>query len=203
MVLKIADECRRLSAQVLLRWAVQQQIGSENIFRRVFLGSKFFLQHWLFFIHFIMKFLLFSSTGVIPKSTNSQHIVSNSKIFDFSLTEHQMAALNRLDKQMHYCWDPKSVIWSLSDRLCQCRMRFWRPSSCRLCEESLVSTMSGRNCFITIFNIFAGSTGAIFLVTRAKMALIENLAICRCLLAERSDQRLTDHGDGSLELART
>lgn len=72
-VRRIASECSRTEAQVLLRWAVQQGIG------------------------------------VIPKSVNRQRILENIDIFNFSLTSDQMIALEKLNVDRHYCWNPCQV----------------------------------------------------------------------------------------------
>ncbi|CAC5397406.1 Uncharacterized oxidoreductase MSMEG_2408/MSMEI_2347,Aldo-keto reductase family 1 member A1 [Mytilus coruscus] len=69
----IAKIHSKTTAQILLKWAVQQSIG------------------------------------VIPKSTNPEHIRENMDIFDFSLSQQEIDILNKLDKQIHYCWNPKSV----------------------------------------------------------------------------------------------
>lgn len=74
VVKEIAESMQRTTAQVLLRWAIQQGIG------------------------------------VIPKSTNPQHIKENMDIFDFSLTEEDMKRLCKLDTGTHYCWDPMAVM---------------------------------------------------------------------------------------------
>ncbi|XP_063419752.1 glyoxal reductase-like isoform X2 [Mytilus trossulus] len=69
----IAKIHSKTTAQILLKWAVQQNIG------------------------------------VIPKSTNPDHIRENMDIFDFSLSQQDIDILNKLDKQIHYCWNPTSV----------------------------------------------------------------------------------------------
>ncbi|KAK3770010.1 hypothetical protein RRG08_043172 [Elysia crispata] len=72
-VKEISAHCHKSPAQVLLRWAVQQQIG------------------------------------VLPKSTNPEHIAENIDVFSFTLSEEQMFELSQLDHQKHYCWDPAQV----------------------------------------------------------------------------------------------
>ncbi|GFS16985.1 alcohol dehydrogenase [NADP(+)] [Elysia marginata] len=72
-VMEISQLIHKSPAQVLLRWAVQQNIG------------------------------------VLPKSTNPEHIAENIDVFSFSLSEEHMAILSQLDHKKHYCWDPAQV----------------------------------------------------------------------------------------------
>uniref|UniRef100_A0AAY4DK69 NADP-dependent oxidoreductase domain-containing protein n=1 Tax=Denticeps clupeoides TaxID=299321 RepID=A0AAY4DK69_9TELE len=67
VVADVAKKHRRSSAQVLLRYHVQQGIA------------------------------------VIPKSIKPNHILDNSKVFDFSLDEEDMKALRRLDRGWRAC----------------------------------------------------------------------------------------------------
>ena len=48
-------------------------------------------------------------TGVIPKSTNPEHIRDNFNIFSFTLSNDCMDKLSNLDTQHHYCWNPSLV----------------------------------------------------------------------------------------------
>jgi len=50
------------------------------------------------------------STGVLPKSANPKHIEENARIFDFNLSDEQMSRLTGQNHNMHYCWDPTSVL---------------------------------------------------------------------------------------------
>uniref|UniRef100_A0AAY4DNE6 alcohol dehydrogenase (NADP(+)) n=1 Tax=Denticeps clupeoides TaxID=299321 RepID=A0AAY4DNE6_9TELE len=70
VVADVAKKHRRSSAQVLLRYHVQQGIA------------------------------------VIPKSIKPNHILDNSKVFDFSLDEEDMKALRRLDRGWRACPHP-------------------------------------------------------------------------------------------------
>jgi len=45
----------------------------------------------------------------IPKSSNSDHIRENSEVFDFELSEEDMAVLDALDESYHTDWDPTGV----------------------------------------------------------------------------------------------
>jgi len=43
---------------------------------------------------------------VIPKSTHSQRIIENIAVYDFLLSEEDMAALDSLNENLRTCWDP-------------------------------------------------------------------------------------------------
>ncbi|KAJ8313932.1 hypothetical protein KUTeg_008493 [Tegillarca granosa] len=73
VVKSIADTKSKSTAQILLKWAVQQDIG------------------------------------VLPKSTNPQHIHENIDIFTWTLTEDEIKTLNSLEHGYHYCWNPEHV----------------------------------------------------------------------------------------------
>lgn len=73
VVLEVAKNYSRSPAQVLLRWAVQQNIG------------------------------------VLPKSSSPDRIRSNAAIFDFTLSQDDMAKLSGLDCGQRFCWDPSHV----------------------------------------------------------------------------------------------
>jgi len=45
----------------------------------------------------------------IPKASNPDHIRENSEVFDFELSEDDMAALDALDESHHTDWDPTEV----------------------------------------------------------------------------------------------
>jgi len=55
--------------------------------------------------------LQFYVVGVLPKSTNPKHIEENAQIFDFQLSDDQMSRLTGINCNVHYCWDPSSVLW--------------------------------------------------------------------------------------------
>ncbi|XP_050418734.1 glyoxal reductase isoform X1 [Patella vulgata] len=74
VVNRIAKSLSKTSAQILLRWAVQQNIG------------------------------------VIPKSTNINHLQENIDIFSFSLSDDDMKSLTSLNQSQHYCWNPECVL---------------------------------------------------------------------------------------------
>ena len=47
--------------------------------------------------------------GVLPKSTNPQHIADNMDSFRFELEHCDMERLNGLNCDRHYCWNPDKV----------------------------------------------------------------------------------------------
>nr|KAG5709320.1 hypothetical protein BaRGS_029169 [Batillaria attramentaria] len=61
----------------------------------------------------LLRWAIQQGIGVLPKSTNPQHIKENIDIFDFSLTEEDMSRLTGLHTGTHYCWNPDSVtsVW--------------------------------------------------------------------------------------------
>lgn len=48
---------------------------------------------------------------VIPKSSKEKNILSNSEIFDFNISEEDMATLNSFNKNLCYDWDPTDTQW--------------------------------------------------------------------------------------------
>jgi len=70
-------------------------------------------------------------TGVLPKSVNPKHIEENAQIFDFQLSADHMSRLSGINSDVHYCWDPSSVLWYVTvstfvPSIFVCKiMRFW------------------------------------------------------------------------------
>ncbi|XP_060086015.1 glyoxal reductase-like [Ylistrum balloti] len=58
----------------------------------------------------LLRWAVQQGIGVIPKSTNSDHIRDNMDIFSFSLSDQEMVSLNQLDTQSHLCWNPSQVL---------------------------------------------------------------------------------------------
>lgn len=73
VIQKIAEKYEKSVAQILLRWAVQHDVG------------------------------------IIPKSTNPEHIADNCKVFDFQLSAEDLDKIDLLNKQHHYCWNASEV----------------------------------------------------------------------------------------------
>ena len=53
------------------------------------------------------------AAGVLPKSTTRTHIEQNIDIFNFELSADDMEEMLKLDKAVHYCWNPEKVTWDL------------------------------------------------------------------------------------------
>ena len=53
--------------------------------------------------------MIFNS-AVIPKSTNPKHIEENIKIFDYEMDKADMDAISGLNRDMHICWNPETVL---------------------------------------------------------------------------------------------
>jgi len=58
----------------------------------------------------LLRWGLEQSLAVIPKSINTERIKSNIEVFDFSLQSCDFEALNKLECNHHYCWDPTDVM---------------------------------------------------------------------------------------------
>ncbi|XP_067831856.1 glyoxal reductase [Heptranchias perlo] len=57
----------------------------------------------------LLRWALQQGIGVIPKSTDPEHIAENAQLFDFRLAEEDVEALNGLHSDTRYCWDPRHV----------------------------------------------------------------------------------------------
>ena len=55
-----------------------------------------------------LRFLIEEDVVVIPKSTHANRIRENIDVFDFSLTENEIAALRTLDKKMNVAGNPEN-----------------------------------------------------------------------------------------------
>eukprot|EP00795_Rhopilema_esculentum_P014561 gene14561-5634_t len=58
----------------------------------------------------LLRWGLQHGIGVIPKSTNPQHIKENFDVFNFVITDEDMALMNGMNINKHYCWDPSTVV---------------------------------------------------------------------------------------------
>ena len=58
------------------------------------------------YIHFLFNKTLFA--GVLPKSTNQDHIRQNIKL-DFELSTKDMQSLSKLNVKQKYAWDSSLV----------------------------------------------------------------------------------------------
>ena len=57
----------------------------------------------------MLRWALQHEVVVIPKSARPERITENAGIFDFALTERDMATLDALDAGLRTCWDPTRV----------------------------------------------------------------------------------------------
>lgn len=93
----------KTAAHILLRWAVQQGIGTSSIHDygiTVYTHSQ--TNH---------NTNTCTMTGVIPKASSENKVQANSEIFDFQISEEDMKVLNEsLDYARHFCWDPTDVV---------------------------------------------------------------------------------------------
>lgn len=74
LVREMAESYGKTPAQVLLRWAVQQNVP------------------------------------VLPKSCQPNRVQENGCLFDFELSDNDMAKLSALDCRQKFCWDPSLVL---------------------------------------------------------------------------------------------
>lgn len=58
----------------------------------------------------LLKWALQHGVAVIPKSTDATHIQENLQLMDFEISEQDMATLNGLNCDYHFCWDPDGVV---------------------------------------------------------------------------------------------
>lgn len=47
---------------------------------------------------------------VLPKSVHKEYIVENGDIFNFDLSDDDMASLSSLDRGHHFCWSAEDVV---------------------------------------------------------------------------------------------
>lgn len=87
----------KTAAHILLRWAVQQGIGTQ-------------LSNDVHDMHTMVIIATLKLIGVIPKASSVKRVQENSEIFDFQIDEEDMELLNEsLDSSHHFCWDPTDV----------------------------------------------------------------------------------------------
>ncbi|XP_050043910.1 uncharacterized oxidoreductase YtbE-like [Dermacentor andersoni] len=58
----------------------------------------------------VLRWALQLGIAIIPKSSKAQRIEENANIFDFTLTDDEVAAISGLNKNKHYCWDPTNIV---------------------------------------------------------------------------------------------
>ncbi len=58
----------------------------------------------------LIRWCLQKGVIVIPKSSQKEHIKENADVFDFSISEADMIALDNLNENYHSTWDPTNVL---------------------------------------------------------------------------------------------
>jgi diketogulonate reductase-like aldo/keto reductase len=84
-VVEIAKQYNKSAAQILLRWALQHNVGNNYLLVTLIL------------------------LVVIPKATSKERINENANIFDFEISEEHMKTLDSLNKNYHCTWDPNTI----------------------------------------------------------------------------------------------
>ncbi|MFQ5910026.1 MAG: aldo/keto reductase, partial [Thermoplasmata archaeon] len=54
----------------------------------------------------LIRWVLQHEAVVIPKSVRRERIIENANVFDFSISEEDMSALDALNEDLHTSWDP-------------------------------------------------------------------------------------------------
>ena len=57
----------------------------------------------------LLRWSLQHGCVAIPKSVHKERIEENIKVFDFELSEGDMKKLDRLNQDLHLCWDPTNL----------------------------------------------------------------------------------------------
>lgn len=58
----------------------------------------------------LLRWAVQQGVPVLPKSSNPDRIRGNAEIFDFSISDSDMAKLSALDCGHRYSWDPTQVV---------------------------------------------------------------------------------------------
>lgn len=62
----------------------------------------------MYLLEVTLLLLVYISIGVLPKSTNEEHIKENIKL-DFDISEEDLHTLSTLNISHKYAWDPSAV----------------------------------------------------------------------------------------------
>ena len=57
----------------------------------------------------VLRWGLQHDVVVIPKSVRPERIVENGQLFDFELSDREMARLDQLNENLHVAWDPSKI----------------------------------------------------------------------------------------------
>ncbi|XP_077356251.1 aldo-keto reductase Mvan_2161 [Festucalex cinctus] len=58
----------------------------------------------------LLRWAVQQGVPVLPKSSTPERIRENARIFDFTLSDSDMAKLSALDRGHKFCWDPSQVV---------------------------------------------------------------------------------------------
>lgn len=58
----------------------------------------------------LLRWSVQQNISVIPKSTNPLHIKTNIELFDFTIEKTDIMLLNEINKNLHFCWNPDTII---------------------------------------------------------------------------------------------
>ncbi|GAB1603428.1 uncharacterized protein LOC115216695 [Argonauta hians] len=58
----------------------------------------------------LLRWAVQHGVGILPKSTNTEHIVENADIFSFELDQEDVKSIDQLDVKHHYCWDSSTIV---------------------------------------------------------------------------------------------
>ncbi|OAE28323.1 hypothetical protein AXG93_2490s1130 [Marchantia polymorpha subsp. ruderalis] len=58
----------------------------------------------------LLRWGLQQNVVVLPKSVKKERIKENIDVFGFSLSDEEMATLNGLDRNHHFCWSPDGIL---------------------------------------------------------------------------------------------
>jgi len=58
----------------------------------------------------LLRWALQHNTVVIPKSKQEERIIENQLLFDFEIQSDHMETLNQMHCNLHYCWNPETVV---------------------------------------------------------------------------------------------
>lgn len=57
----------------------------------------------------LLRWAIQKGYGCIPKTVKASRLLENARIFDWELSDSDMEAIDALDENVHYCWDPTNI----------------------------------------------------------------------------------------------
>ena len=52
---------------------------------------------------------MFINSGIIPKTSKVENLKLNFDLFNFELSNEDMAAIDALNENKKFCWDPSTI----------------------------------------------------------------------------------------------